>query len=266
MKEKGAHFVRAFALALAAHALLFLLFAWVIRKAATVPGVATQPIEIQFSGSGGTKGDSRNPDSPLTVRSPHPLTVQKPIARPLARPAVSSAVQQQTKPAEASSPAPAVAVPAPPTEAPLQTAPPASGPSLLGTNGVREDFPNEPEKGGNGLNGPSGGPLGDGLSGSGAPATVSDIDPAPIQPITAPYPPSARRLGQQGLVKIQADIDDQGVVVACKIVSSSGFASLDSEALEAARSARFMPARKNGKSVASSIIIPVRFRLTQNSY
>jgi protein TonB len=96
------------------------------------------------------------------------------------------------------------------------------------------------------------------------PPTLSDIDPVPLQSISAPYPASARKLGQQGLVKVRADIDDQGIVTEDKISASSGFASLDNAALDAVKRTRFLPAVKNGRSVASSIIIRVRFQLTQN--
>jgi protein TonB len=95
------------------------------------------------------------------------------------------------------------------------------------------------------------------------PATIADIDPVPLQPIAAPYPPRARRLGQQGLVKIRAEIDDQGIVVAAQISVSSGFGDLDNAALDAVKNARFLPAKKNGRSVASIFVKPIRFRLQQ---
>jgi protein TonB len=111
---------------------------------------------------------------------------------------------------------------------------------------------------------------GDGLAGgltSGPhgelPATIADIDPVPLQSISAPYPSAAKRLGQQGLVKVRADIDAQGIVIGEQISVSSGFASLDNAALDAVEKTRFLPAMKNGKSVAASIIVPIRFELTQ---
>ena len=92
-------------------------------------------------------------------------------------------------------------------------------------------------------------------------ATIADIDPVPIREITAAYPSSAKRLGQEGLVKIQADIDRSGAVVDSRVTRSSGFASLDNAALDAVKNARFLPALKNGRTVEASIIIPIRFRL-----
>ncbi len=84
-----------------------------------------------------------------------------------------------------------------------------------------------------------------------------------MAPISPAYPSAARRLGQQGLVKIQADVSTDGIVISCLIVVSSGFASLDNAALEAVRSARFMPAVKNGRPVEALLIVPIRFRLTR---
>lgn len=72
----------------------------------------------------------------------------------------------------------------------------------------------------------------------------------------------AKRLGQQGLVKIRADIDRNGKVTDCVVARSSGFASLDDAALDAVKNTRFMPAMKNGKPVDSILLVPIRFRLT----
>jgi len=95
-------------------------------------------------------------------------------------------------------------------------------------------------------------------------ATLADIDAVPLKPIAASYPASARRLGQQGLVKIRADIDAQGSVAADQISVSSGFAALDNAALDAVKNARFLPAMRNGKPVPSTIVIPIRFALSAN--
>jgi protein TonB len=285
MKEKGGHLGRAFALALGAHALLFVLFAHLIRNAAAVPVAGVQPIEIQLSGPG-TPGQAApgpgvagapgggTPRAPRThlQRSSAPVATKAPKL-PLApspqtepqRPVTPDAGRQPQQPvvpapqpSEASTAAPR------PTTAPAAAAasPPASPGSdsgLLGTGGGWGDLPDGSGAGGGGAGGSTGSPS----PGGSFPAAVSDIDPTPIRPLTAPYPANAKRLGQQGLVKIRADVDNQGFVVGCRVVSTSGYASLDSAAVQAVRSARFLPARKNGRTVASSIIIPVRFKLTQ---
>jgi protein TonB len=81
--------------------------------------------------------------------------------------------------------------------------------------------------------------------------------------IAASYPSSARLLGEQGLVKVETDINEKGVVIACRVAVSSGFRSLDNAALDAVQQARFLPALKNGRPVASKILVPIRFQLTQ---
>ena len=123
-----------------------------------------------------------------------------------------------------------------------------------------------PGTGGPGSSGTGGGSVA-GTADAGGPAevspvaTIADIDPVPIREITAAYPTSAKRLGQEGLVKIQADIDTSGTVVDSRVTRSSGFASLDNAALDAVKNTRFLPALKNGRAVEASIIIPIRFRL-----
>jgi protein TonB len=100
---------------------------------------------------------------------------------------------------------------------------------------------------------------------AGLPATIADIDPVPLEPISAPaYPPAARRLGQQGLVKVRVDVDDKGAIVSEQISLSSGFAPLDNAALDAVKNARFLPAKKNGKSILASVIVSIRFKLTSD--
>jgi periplasmic protein TonB len=63
------------------------------------------------------------------------------------------------------------------------------------------------------------------------------------------------------VVTIGAFIDEAGKVVSAEVVASSGHQALDQAALEAVRRASFHPARWGEKSVASRVIIPVRFRL-----
>jgi TonB family protein len=280
MTEKGGHFGRALALALAAHALLFLLFAQLARNAVVVAGARVQPVEIELAGSGSpgppgasAPGGTRAPGSHRSGAAPPPVPASAPQAhspRPVA-PAAPSALQAQVRaqartqlpvqqPAEASTAAPAPVLSTQP--APDLPAPPlsSSGSGLPGTGNGWGDSP-----GGSGAGeGGGGGGGANGSSGGSFPAAISDIDPTPLQKPTAPYPASARRLGQQGLVKIRADVDVQGFVVSCQVVASSGYDSLDKAAVQAVKSTRFMPAKKNGRTVASSIIIPVRFKLTQD--
>jgi len=62
------------------------------------------------------------------------------------------------------------------------------------------------------------------------------------------YPPTSRRLGEQGSLILQVLVDVDGRVVASKLVQSSGFARLDEAALEGVKTNyRFTPGSLDGK-------------------
>ena len=63
-------------------------------------------------------------------------------------------------------------------------------------------------------------------------------------------------------MKVETDIDEKGAVVACRVAVASGFPTLDKAAVNAVQQARFFPAMKNGRPVASRILVPIKFRLT----
>lgn len=78
------------------------------------------------------------------------------------------------------------------------------------------------------------------------------------------YPPEAKRKGEQGRVVAQLSVDKNGSATACRIVESSGSASLDARTCELAlANARFVPAKDaNGQPVASTYTLPgVRWEL-----
>jgi len=263
MKEKGGHFIPSVALALAAHALLFLVFTGVLtRSAPAVARAGIELVEVQLSGTGGQGRDGASSAPRSAARTSAASASRKPP-----RPAAAPAPRMLALPQPAPLPQPAMPQPSPPqaqgaAEPGGQTAPTEAGASAgTGAGAPAGDGLGNAGPGGSGTGG-----AGESMSGPPGepPPTLSDIDPVPLQSISAPYPASARKLGQQGLVKVRADIDDQGIVTEDKISASSGFASLDNAALDAVKRTRFLPAVKNGRSVASSIIIRVRFQLTQN--
>jgi protein TonB len=65
----------------------------------------------------------------------------------------------------------------------------------------------------------------------------------------------------EGLVKIKVRVLADGSVVSASIVKSSGESILDEAALENVRSCELEPAQKDGEPLASTVIIPVRFKL-----
>lgn len=79
------------------------------------------------------------------------------------------------------------------------------------------------------------------------------------------YPLISRRRGEEGTVLIKAFVDASGIASKVEIFKSSSFSLLDNAALEAIKKWRFVPAKKLGQYVASSVIIPINFKLTQNS-
>jgi protein TonB len=62
------------------------------------------------------------------------------------------------------------------------------------------------------------------------------------------YPPTSRRLGEQGSVTLQVLVDVDGRVLDSKLVQSSGFERLDQAALDGVKgSYRFLPGTLDGK-------------------
>lgn len=95
------------------------------------------------------------------------------------------------------------------------------------------------------------------------PQPVIEAPPEPPQPVhlttelavacprrTPPlYPVSAKALGEEGRVVVEADVDEQGRIGAARIHSSSGSPRLDAAALTAVKSWRCTPAVRNGTAV-----------------
>jgi protein TonB len=79
---------------------------------------------------------------------------------------------------------------------------------------------------------------------------------------TPPYPGMARKLGEQGTVKLRLTISAQGVVTAADVVQSSGFADLDQTAVGWVMSHwKYKPAVQGGVAVASTTMAAVVFNL-----
>jgi periplasmic protein TonB len=76
-----------------------------------------------------------------------------------------------------------------------------------------------------------------------------------------PYPIKARARKQQGTVMLRVRLSAKGSVEQITIHASSGHRLLDDAALRAVQQWSFTPAIRADQSVASSIIVPVTFRL-----
>lgn len=74
------------------------------------------------------------------------------------------------------------------------------------------------------------------------------------------YSQRAQRLGLEGLLVIEVDIDDEGSVTEAQVRKSLD-EEIDRECLEALRGARFEPATLGGRAVASTRFLRLRFEL-----
>jgi protein TonB len=80
-------------------------------------------------------------------------------------------------------------------------------------------------------------------------------------PRPAVYPPRAIELGHQGEALVRVRLDTAGAAVEIVLWRGTGHELLDKAALAAVRGWQFMPAVRNGHTVAAWVEIPVRFRL-----
>ncbi len=106
-----------------------------------------------------------------------------------------------------------------------------------------------------------------------APAAASSIAPVtPANTETPPqiaertqpaYPAEALRAQEQGEVRLRVSIDALGGVADVQIAQSSGSRALDRAAMDAVRTWKFRPATQAGQPVASTIDVPVDFRLDE---
>lgn len=76
------------------------------------------------------------------------------------------------------------------------------------------------------------------------------------------YPASARAARLAGTVVLRVGIGESGAVESVVVARSSGHALLDTAAVRAVRGWRFAPARRDGRPVAATAEVPVRFALS----
>ncbi|HWT54208.1 MAG TPA: TonB family protein [Rhodocyclaceae bacterium] len=75
------------------------------------------------------------------------------------------------------------------------------------------------------------------------------------------YPAMSRRLGEEGRVEVEVQVQPDGLPSKVSLKRSSGYERLDSAALEAIKRWKFVPAKRNGEAVAASVIVPMPFIL-----
>ena len=88
-----------------------------------------------------------------------------------------------------------------------------------------------------------------------------DDPPVAMSPIRPKYPEIAQEAGIEGVVVVQAFIDEKGRVKETLILKGVLNTGLDEAAMEAIRKTKFRPAKQRERAVGVWISIPVNFRL-----
>ncbi|MEZ5499599.1 MAG: energy transducer TonB [Steroidobacteraceae bacterium] len=76
------------------------------------------------------------------------------------------------------------------------------------------------------------------------------------------YPPTSKRLEEEGVVTVNACVDASGRTSGATVEKSSGFGRLDEAAVKWANRARWKPGTEDGQPVAMCQAFNVRFKLT----
>jgi len=88
-----------------------------------------------------------------------------------------------------------------------------------------------------------------------------DTAPQPIKTAQPLYPELARAAGAEGLVRVEVTIDENGRVIAARVVGSDTIKSLEEAARKAALDWLFTPAKQRDMPVKCRIVIPFEFNL-----
>lgn len=90
---------------------------------------------------------------------------------------------------------------------------------------------------------------------------AASFNAAYLQNPAPEYPAISRRLREQGVVMLSVNVTAEGAAASVAVRTSSGSSRLDQAALKCVEKWRFVPARRAGQAVASSVIVPVRFSI-----
>jgi protein TonB len=102
----------------------------------------------------------------------------------------------------------------------------------------------------------------EGTGTEGMPADIPVLQKLRIVDMQPPdYPPSCRRMGIEGIVRVRALVGENGRVLQTVVVKTSGDDKLDEAALKAVATWRFEPARRDGAAVRAWASVPIEFKL-----
>ncbi len=77
------------------------------------------------------------------------------------------------------------------------------------------------------------------------------------------YPVFARKLGKEGKVLLRLTIDERGNLLQIEVVEKAGYGFVEA-AIAAVKKSTFLPAKRDGKPVASRALLPVKFTLRRS--
>jgi len=122
-----------------------------------------------------------------------------------------------------------------------------------------------PSVGASGSSGPGVGGGGSATDSAAAPGGAASEGPLsrvarPASEIRPRYPEAARERGDEAEVVVEAWVAANGRVERARVQASAG-REFDAAALEAVRQARFYPASRDGKPVASAVAMRLHFEL-----
>jgi protein TonB len=120
------------------------------------------------------------------------------------------------------------------------------------------------------LPGEPGPPMPEGVPGGEGEAGAAPVEETPVfwklKPLeTRPpiYPPRCLRMGIEGVVRVRVLVGEDGRPQEVTIGKSSGETALDESAMDAVRTWRFEPARRNGVPVRAWAVVPIEFKLIE---
>ena len=95
------------------------------------------------------------------------------------------------------------------------------------------------------------------------PVTQARFDADTLRNPPPPYPPLARRMGEEGKVILRVNVSPQGLAESVEIKTSSGSQRLDDAAVNAVKRWKFIPAKRGDTPVQSRVLVPIIFKLEQ---
>jgi TonB family protein len=91
----------------------------------------------------------------------------------------------------------------------------------------------------------------------------TSIAPAFLHKEMPIYPMFARKLGREGRVMLKLTIDENGNLLDIEVIEKAGYGFTEA-AVEAVKKSTFLPAKRDGKPIASRALLPIRFQLERN--